>query len=226
MCQSLRFMVLFAASALTLNPWKADWGLFLWFWCFYHLCRLFSSLKSVRDGTMPNQKTSLYFELWGADPCMNWLVQTKNNGGKQPNAVSKYYFQVPFHWAFSDDRVHWQENCYCNNHYSHLLPIRMWVTGRSNCPQSQCSWALKVKLKGQQPGVRTMAKVQPFEMKNRGNSQEMAQRSFTIINTSHTLEREIRVTWQHETKFFSTAVLSETKTITSFVLKIPILTHA
>lgn len=83
----------------------------------------FSPLKSVRDGIIPKQTT--HFGLHLVAEIMHELVQTKNNGGEQLNAVFKYYFQAPFDWAFSDNTVHWQESCYCDSHHSHLPPIRM-----------------------------------------------------------------------------------------------------
>jgi hypothetical protein len=51
----------------------------------------------------------------------------------------------------------------------------MWVTGRSNCPKAQHSWALKAKFKGQQLGVRTMAKALSFEMKRMVTLKRMSQ---------------------------------------------------
>lgn len=108
-------------------------------------------------------------------------MQTKNNGGNQPNAVFKYYFRVPFDWAFSDDMVHWQESCYCDNHYSHLPPIRMRVTGRSDCPQSPAFLSTQDQVQGTAIRCKDNGRGSLFEMKEGLTPRRLLQREFYCL---------------------------------------------
>lgn len=124
--------------------------------------------------------------------CWTWwlrptheLAQTKNNGGKEPNAVFKCYFQVPFEWAFSGDMVHWQESCYVTITIPIYRLLQCESLGGQTVPKVQCSWALKVKFKGQRAGVRTMAKAQSLEMKGRVNSLESTAKWVLLSSTYH-----------------------------------------
>lgn len=126
---------------------------------------------------------------------MHELVRTKNNGGKQPKAMFKHYFQVPFDWAFSGDMVHWQEYCYCDDHYSIYRLLDYESLGGQTVPKAQCSWVLTVKFKGQQSGVGTMAKTQSFEMKRKVNSQEITAKCVLLSSTDH-VAWEKKSEWQ------------------------------
>lgn len=108
-----RFAVLFSLRAPAQNvTWEATCSFCLS--CprgYHHLHCPFHPLKSGggRREQQQIKQPTLCWILW-LRPRQE-LVQTKNNGGKQLNAVFKYYFQVLFDWTFSDDMVHWQEGC-------------------------------------------------------------------------------------------------------------------
>lgn len=160
-------------------------------WCHHNLHCPFSPLKPVRDGTIPN--SPLCVELCGWDPHMNWCEQ-RTMVENCRMLCSSIIFSC--HWTGSSQMTWFTGRKAVIA--TIIIPIYHLLEceslGGQTVTKAQCSWALKVKFKGQQSDVRAMAKVQSFEIKRRVNSQEIAAVSFTIFNVSHHLGKEVKVT--------------------------------
>lgn len=192
---SSRWVILSSSRTLTLKVSRGN----LWF-LFVMVSELLPPVLSLYSFEIcerwdnPKPNSSLSVELYGWAPRMNWYKQgtmLETSRTLCSSIIFKCHLTGPSQVTWFTGRKAVTVTI--------IIPIYCLLEceslGGQAVPKAQCSWALKVKFKGQQSGIGTMAKAQSFEMNRRANPQEItAKLSFTIFHISHSLGKEIRVT--------------------------------
>ena len=156
----------------------------LWFWSYHHLCCPFSPWNLWEMGQSQPKQLHLVLNSAGWVPRMNWYKQRtmmENSRTLCPSIIFKCHLTGASQMTWFTGRKAVIMTIiiptYCLLEWESL--------GGQTVLKTQCSWALKVKFKGQQSGIGTMAKAQSFEMNRRVNSQEVTVEWALLSSTYH-----------------------------------------